>query len=79
MVIVEYLLNDTPNIEGNVVSWELNRYLTVLLPCVSLIRTFAFLASMLTGRQVEIKMKYVIQVTNVPEKKFYADYLDCDL
>lgn len=32
MVLVEYLVNDTPNIRENVVSWELSRYLTVLLP-----------------------------------------------
>lgn len=32
MVLVEYLVNDTPKIEENVVSWELSRYLTVLLP-----------------------------------------------
>lgn len=32
MVLVEYLVSDTPKIEENVVSWELSRYLTVLLP-----------------------------------------------
>lgn len=32
MVLVEYLVNDTPYIRENVVSWELSSYSAVLLP-----------------------------------------------
>lgn len=67
-VLVEYLVNDTPYMKAKVMSWEVSSYSAVLLPVEVELAPLLFLTSVLTGRQVEIKMKYVTQVTNVPEK-----------
>lgn len=72
---MEYLVNNTPNVRENTmlqVFLVAQQVLNCAPACVSLVAVF-FSSSVLTGRLMEVLMKYVVQVTDVLSETLNAD------